>query len=119
MYAEGKSREAVMAMLIEENANEQQIASLADQFYHDYLFLMAEKKKQLLKKADAFQLIGAVLLGGSLVLTVMSYLFSDGGHYVTFNTLSIAGVVCLLIGVMNKRSAEKEYQAPPSLLKKV
>jgi hypothetical protein len=112
MYAEGKSQEAVMAMLIEENADERQIAALAERFYQDYLFLLAAKRKQLLKKADTFQLVGAVLLSGSLVLTVISYLFSDGGYYVTFNTLSVIGIVCLAKAFLNKRSAVKEYTAP-------
>jgi hypothetical protein len=119
MYAEGKGQEEVMGMLIEENVDREQITALSERFYQDYLFLLAEKKKQLLKKAEMYTLAGGVLLAGNLILTVMSYLFMSNGNYITFHTLSILGIILLGKGVLDKRSVEKHYASPDALVKEI
>lgn len=108
MYASGKTKAEVIQMLVEENAKEAELQSLADRFYEDYEFLQKENRKKRQKNADRDTLIGSVIMAAGVVLSLLSYLFMDNGNYVLFTGIIIAGLIFLGKGTVEKMHLRKE-----------
>jgi hypothetical protein len=110
MYASGKTQAEVAAMLLEEDANEQQVPSLAERFYQDYAFWLKEKRKKKRKDAERDILIGGVLVAAGIIFSLMSYLSIGGGQVVLFYGIAFVGVVFLVKGAVEQQHLKKEAQ---------
>jgi hypothetical protein len=107
MYQVNKPVAGVAQMLLAEGATAEQAPALAQTYYQQHLSrgILATKKK--LKEASMYQIVGVVLAGGSLFLSFLTYLLlDDGGSFIGFYGLLTVGLLALLKGRLDKRSAE-------------
>ncbi|MDJ1466827.1 hypothetical protein [Xanthocytophaga flava] len=108
LYTSGKTKADVITMLREENAIETELDRLADRFYHDYLFLQKEKRKQRRQKAEQNIMIGSVLLIGGFILTVLSYILIGTGTYILCIGALVSGIVYLGMGLIEKNDLKRD-----------
>jgi hypothetical protein len=104
MYASGKTKEEVIEMLKEENAKEEELDSLADTFYKDYLFLQKKHHKQRKQDAEQNMIVGGVLLGVGVLLSLI--LSKKGSYNIWFTGLIIGGLVALGRGIILKNQED-------------
>ena len=109
MYGIGQGKEAVIKMLLEEQADGDKVASIAEKFYEDYLFLLKEERKKRMKKSEMNILVGSVIMGCGILFSLGSYLIS-GISFFLFYGLIITGLGMLIWGLIEKHNLKTENQ---------
>jgi hypothetical protein len=115
LYSQGKSQAEVENMLRAEGAPDDQVDALARTYFEDYQMLRVEAARAKRKRASQFVTIGAVLVGGGVFLSFMTYLLIDNeeGSFVGFYGVIGAGLFALVKGLLDKRQAEAQLQQLP------
>ena len=101
MYWLNQSREAVMAMLVEEGAGEQ-ASSLADDYYRSYEFIKSEQAKQKRKAAGMYLTIGVVFLVAGLGFMVVTYYGLNQTSFTAPIGILMVGAVAIIKGLIDR-----------------
>jgi hypothetical protein len=94
MYAQGRTKSEVISMLKETGYDDQMAERLATNFEQNHNGLKMEERKRLQKAISTDQLIGIILLGIGLALTLASYFFL-GNVFFVFWGLMLGGLFFL------------------------
>ncbi|MDO7875972.1 hypothetical protein Q5H93_14605 [Hymenobacter sp. ASUV-10] len=101
MYWLNQSREAVMAMLVEEGAGEQAPA-LADDYYRSYQFIKSEQAKQKRKAAGMYLTVGIVILVLGLGFMVITYIELNQTSFTAPIGILMVGIVAIIKGLRDR-----------------
>ena len=111
LYRQGKPLTDVVQLLVEEGALPEQAPTLAHQYYQTYALLRIEDSKWKRKQASMYRTIGLVFIVGSIALSLLSYLLIDGGGaFIGYYGVLAFGLLALIKGVLDARTAETELQ---------
>jgi hypothetical protein len=108
LFTAGRGPE-VLPMLLEEGAAPDQAEQLALQYQTMQRLLAAEDARKKRKAAQMLITIGAVFMVGSVVLSLLSWLFLDG-RYVVYIGILLFGAGLLVKGTLEKQAADKLLQ---------
>ncbi|MCA8830600.1 hypothetical protein [Hymenobacter pini] len=109
LYTAGRPQE-VVPMLLEEGALPGQVEQLAQKYQKMQRRLVTEDARKKLKTAQMLVTIGAVFVAGSVVLTLLSWLYL-GGSYVVYVGIVLFGAGLLVKGTLAKQAASKLLQS--------
>jgi hypothetical protein len=114
MFAQGHSKAEVERMLVEEGAIPEQVAALATKYYKTHILLRADASRRRQKQAGMFITVGIVFAVGSLLLSALTYLLIDDGQsFVAYYGILAFGLMAIVKGVLDKRSALTELNQAP------
>ncbi|MDO7849705.1 hypothetical protein Q5H92_25305 [Hymenobacter sp. M29] len=102
MYARGRHKEEVIAMLKREGAGES-AKEFGESYLEDYVFIKQQQRKKTQKSANIYRIVGIVFLAGTLAYGLLTYWALGNGSYVVFTGLAIAGIALLIKGLVDQR----------------
>ncbi len=99
IYVNGGGQQHVKDMIKEAGGNEEEMELYAEKFKKDFEFFYTEKLREEKKDAPIALIVGAIMLFGSILLTAIFYVFTEG-TFVIMYLFMLAGAVIFFRALM-------------------